>query len=221
MNSLINITNLTIKYENKSIIDNISITIDKPKIISILGKSGSGKSTLFSAILNFIKYEGVIDINKKCKVCYMPQGLALIDNLTVYENVIIPLKINNIKIEDEKINNILTSLKISELKNQKVTRLSGGQKSRVALARTLVDNNNILLIDEALSSVDEITKFEILQTITEMATKYSLLILYITHDIHEACEISDEIIILKDQKITTLNTIDNSNNFKNYIRNLL
>lgn len=195
MSSSITITNLNVNYEQKRIIDNLSLEIENGTVTSIVGKSGNGKSTLLKAILGLIKYSGEITTGGQT-LSYMPQDLALFDNKTVYANVSLPLVIKDLEVDDKTLMATLEELEIAEYKDVKVRDLSGGQRSRVALARALIDGSNIILLDEPLSSLDYITKQNILEVIKRINEVHRITIMYVTHDIEEALYLSDNILIL-------------------------
>ncbi len=199
MNSLINIMNLKIKNKDETIIKNLSFDLKENNVLSILGPSGIGKSSILKAIINLINYEGIIKKSSE-EISYLPQELALFENKTVYKNVILPLKIKNMKIDETYVLEILEDLKINTLKSNKIYKLSGGQKQRVAIARSLVLKYKILLLDEPFSGLDEILKKDILNLLLRLKNKYKLSIIYITHDIDECLTISDDILIISNYK---------------------
>lgn len=195
MSSSITITTLNVSYEQKQVITDLSLEIENGSVTSIVGKSGNGKSTLLKAILGLIEYDGDINTYNQT-LSYMPQDLALFDNKTVYANVSLPLVIKELEVDEQMLMATLEELEIAEYKNTKVRDLSGGQRSRVALARALVDGSSIILLDEPLSSLDYITKQNILQVIKRINKDHQITIMYVTHDIEEALYLSDNILIL-------------------------
>lgn len=198
MNILMNIIDLEVSLKSKVIFSNLNLKIYENEILTITGKSGIGKSTFLKCILGLEKYSGVI-LSDNLFMSYMPQNLALFEFKTVYDNVILPLKIKQDKVEQNLIDNVLEDLEIKHLKFEKISSLSGGEKSRVALARALVTNSKILLLDEPLSKLDYITKHNILEKLKKIKQDYKVTIVYVSHDIEEIINISDRILILKDK----------------------
>ncbi len=195
MSSSITITNLSLKYGQKQIFDNCSLVVPDVSITVVVGKSGNGKSSLLKAILGLISYRGEIDKKGK-KLSYMPQDLALFDNQSVIENVSLPFHLTNREVDMNAVLSALQELEIIEKKDSLVKDLSGGQRSRVALARALVLESEVLLLDEPLSSLDYITKQNVLTLIKQIQREHQITILYVTHDIEEALKLADQILVV-------------------------
>ncbi len=193
---LIKISNLKVSSNNKIIINNLNINISKNETLCVIGKSGVGKTTLLKAILGLINFEGQI-IKKTKNISYMPQEFALFDNKTAFDNIILPLVIKNKTFDEGYVLSILKDLKIDNLKNKKVHLLSGGEKSRVALARSIVDNSDLILLDEPLSKLDYFTKKETLDLLNKIKRKYNISYVYVTHDLKEVKSIANRVLILK------------------------
>ncbi len=196
---LIKISNLKVASNNKIIINNLNINILQNETLCVIGKSGVGKTTLLKTILGLIDFEGQI-LKKTKNISYMPQEFALFDNKTVFDNIILPLVIKNKYVDEDYVLSILKDLKIDTLKNQKVNILSGGEKSRVALARSIVDNSDLILLDEPLSKLDYFTKKETLDLLKKIKTKYNISYVYVTHDLKEVESIANRVLILKENE---------------------
>lgn len=215
-----NIINLKVKYNQETIINNLNFQIANEEIIAIVGKSGSGKTTLLKAILNNIDYVGIIQKENK-NIGYMPQDLALFEFKTVYQNIILPLKIQAKNIDKQKIDKLLKDFEIYQLKDVKVQKISGGQKSRVALIRAIVNEDKLWLLDEPLSKLDYITKYESLTIIKNLQKKYKISIIYVTHDLDEAVTIANKIFIMNPQNYQLLKLNNNQEQIKQKIINEL
>lgn len=202
MNDILKVNNLNKKYHTiKSEIDaisDISFTLKKGEIISIIGPSGCGKSTLLSIIGELDNdYDGTID-KKTNKIAYMLQSDALLPWLTVYENVVLGLIIQN-KINHDNlqyVDYLFNLYNLNEFKNNYPDSLSGGMKQRIALIRTLALKPDILLLDEPFSRLDEQTKLMISNDVYNMCKCNNISVILVTHNISEAIYFSDRIIIL-------------------------
>ncbi len=198
--ALLKIENLKIKYNDNYLFTDLSFTIKEGDKLAVIGQSGSGKSSILKAIIGAIDYEGTIT---RCSdVCYMPQDLALLDFKTVRENVQLPRQLNNnpsnIEVERYKLFGLEDQI------DKYVSNLSGGQRQRVALMRALNSNGKILLFDEPLSKLDEITKEGMIDYFSTHITKeYGLI--YITHDLNEAIKIGTKILVIGKQSIIVEN----------------
>lgn len=192
---MIKIENLHKYYKKQHVICNINIDLEDKGLVILKGNSGSGKTTLLNIIAGlinpssgniYIDNELITKKNKDkirtTKISYIYQDFKLIDNMTVFENIALPLKILGIKNIEEKVDNILDKLEITNYRNYLPSDLSGGQKQKVAIARALVKDSNIILADEITSNLDN-KNINIIMDILKEISKYKLVIL-VTHDIN-------------------------------------
>lgn len=189
---MIEIKNFSKKYGDNVVFDNFNLQIKKGTVTCILGESGSGKTTLLNAIASLTKFEGHID---KVKCSYVFQKPNLFDNLTVLNNLRL---VNN---DDTVIADIVQKLKILDKINAYPKHLSGGQVQRVSLARGLIYNSDVLLLDEPFASLDLKTKISLIKDVKKIFKQKNATAIYVTHDIDEAVYIADRIIVLKDGRI--------------------
>lgn len=203
------------KVKSTALFD-INLDIREGEIICLLGPSGSGKTTLLRIIAG-IEFEtaGTIEFNgfpinevnaQNRQIGFVFQNTdAIYPHLTVFENVSFPLKLKLRKSLNKNITGvvkrILEKVDLNDKENNYPHELSGGEKQRVALARALVYNPKLLLLDEPLSSLDNILKKEILDLIKDLHKEFNTTIIYVTHDEREAIEIGDRIVILSDGRI--------------------
>ena len=225
---MLELKNIVKKYNNKKVLDEITLNINNGDIVSLLGQSGSGKTTLLNIILGLTDIDGgsIVfngeDITKKAMkdrgFNIVFQDYALFPNLNAYENIIYGLK-NNPKLSTkEEVEEIVEFLGIKPHLDKKVHQLSGGQKQRVALARTLVTKPKVLLLDEPLSALDGVIKESIKDRIKSIARQYKLTTIIVTHDPEEALTLSDKVLIIDEGKISQFGTPEDvinkpSNNF--------
>ena len=220
---IVSLQNVTKNFRSSKIIKAISLEFKKGHITCLLGSSGSGKTTLLRLIAGLEKADrGEILINKKLaskgsdiiippskrEIGFIFQDLALWPHLSVYENIALGLELKKSKNTKEKILEILDFFGIPEQQNKYPDQLSGGQQQLVAIARSLVLEPKVLLMDEPLANLDVKLKTKIRNKIKELRDKFSLSIIYVTHDHHEAFLLADEIVVIHDGKVEAIGTPD-------------
>ena len=225
---MITINNLFISFENKIILNNISLIISKGETIVIFGKNGSGKSVLLKAIAGLIKdYKGTIEINsvninnfyKKFKykkvqkmdefsMAYVFQKGGLFDSMNVFENVAFPLyRIG--KEENEIRETVFYSLKrlgLSGNEKKLPSELSGGMQKRVGIARAICSNPDIILYDDPTAGLDPILSDSISDIICDIKNTNRSTSIVVTHDINIAKKVADKIALLYNGEIVYLGT---------------
>lgn len=213
---MLELNNVSKSYGNSVILKNVSIKIEDSEIVSILGSSGSGKTTLLNLILGLVKpnngeiiYNGtnITDVSMKDRGFNIVfQDYSLFPNLNAYNNIIYGLKNYPDRSTSEEVDSLIELLDLKEHLNKKIDMLSGGQKQRVALARTLVMKPKILLLDEPLSALDGVIKESIKESIVNIAKKFNLTTIIVTHDPEEALTISDKVLIINNGNIEQFGT---------------
>jgi phospholipid/cholesterol/gamma-HCH transport system ATP-binding protein len=211
---LIEFRNVTKRFGEKTVLNEVNLRIYKNQITTIIGKSGTGKSVLLKHIIGLLKQdEGTIIFQGKpveamkkseweeCRsqIAYLFQNNALLDSMTVFDNVAFPLRqttdLSKAEIK-EKVLRRIDDLELSEATGKFPSELSGGMQKRVALARALVTDPKIVLFDEPTTGQDPIRKNMILSMITHYRRKFGFTAVLISHDIPDVFFISDRIIIL-------------------------
>ena len=226
METIIEVKNLKKNYGDREILKDISFSIEKGEIISIIGESGAGKSTLMRCINGLeginsgsIKFYDT-DITKlkekeknliKRQMAYVFQDLNIIDNMYVIDNVLIPFlnRKNFIQVllnrfsraEYERALYCLEKVGISKLAYTKAKYLSGGEKQRVAIARSIAPNVDLILADEPISSLDEKNSFQIMEIFKRINAKKNKTIILNLHNVEIAKKFSDKILALKNGEI--------------------
>lgn len=193
-------------------LENISFEIEKGEYHVLLGPSGSGKTVLLSTIAGFNKLSSGkiilddVDISgflpDKRNLSLLFQDLALFPHLNVYENLVFPLKMKKLgKQEIEtRVDKYLGFTEISHLKNRNIDKLSGGEKQRVALARMLVSEMGLLLLDEPFAAIDTQLKLS-LKKLLKKISSLGVTIIHVTHDLEEAISLADSISVIENGKI--------------------
>jgi NitT/TauT family transport system ATP-binding protein len=208
MTALINLNKINkgflVKKKLNPVINNMSFDINRNEVISIVGPSGCGKTTILKIIANLLVVDsGEILFNGKeilksktnHSVGYVPQNHTLLPNRTVLENITLPLEINGKK-DFQKALDLVDLMGLSEYKDHYPSQISGGMKQKVSIARALVLNPDLLLLDEPFASVDEISreKFNLELLRLNKILKRSMIL--VTHNIEEAVFMSDRILVM-------------------------
>ena len=217
---VIEIKDLKISFGGQEVLKKINLYLHKGENLIILGKSGSGKSVLIKCITDLLRPDSgsVIALNEEVhllsdgqlaelrkKIGFLFQSGALYDSMTVKENLEFPLRrikkdLSQLEI-DNKINEALENVGLEDAINKMPSELSGGMRKRIALARTIIVDPQIMLYDEPTTGLDPITSAEISTLINKIQHKYKTSSIIITHDIACAREIADRIIMLKNGEI--------------------
>ena len=200
--------NFLINNNCNTVLGNINFQLKRGSFVSIIGASGSGKTTLLKLLAGLIEpSSGCILINNSTpqssrqnkKLGFISQNPALLPWSNVVENINISLKINrhtNQVNDNKKIKDILKFIKLDGVENYYPDQMSGGMKQRVAIARSIIYNPELLIMDEPLSALDEITRDEIRYEILELHEKYKPTIIFSTHNIFESVILSDRVFVL-------------------------
>jgi NitT/TauT family transport system ATP-binding protein len=201
------VNNLSYTYPKGSkVLDSLSFRIRSNETLAVVGASGCGKSTLLRLISGIIKPNNAaneISINGLApheyvasgKLGFMFQDPTLFPNLTVRDNIALPLKIKNIK-NDNVLESVIEKIGLTEHTNSLPNVLSGGMKTRTALARTFVVKPELILLDEPFSSLDIKWKHFLYQELELLKQQFTTTVVIVTHDIYEALLLSNHIIVL-------------------------
>lgn len=190
------------------IFDNFSMEIESNKFVAIIGKSGCGKSTLLNILGGLDRPDyGTVIVNGKNIVNLSDDKLAqyrgedigfvfqdfnLIPVLSVYDNIVLPVKLTKNKVDNNYINELMKMLQIYEKKDALPNTLSGGQKQRVAIARALSNNPSIILADEPTGNLDPETGEIVLKLFIDGVKKYNRTLVMVTHDM-DIAKMADEV----------------------------
>lgn len=213
---MIKVKNLDFSYENKKVVKDINFTIKPGKSWAIIGPSGCGKTTLIYLLAGLLPPEqgeiiidGKIINNIREETGVILQNYGLFPWKTVFDNVALGLQVRNYT--QEKIENtvykVLNNLGIKKFRNKYPTELSGGQSQRVAVARSLVLNPDLLLMDEPFSALDAITREKMQNLILQIHQDNNLSYMIVTHNIDEAVFLGQKIAVMKEGEF--IHQIDN------------
>lgn len=180
-------------YGEQTVFDNFSLDIEEGKILCILGESGGGKTTILNTLAGLIDFDGVKE-NVPEKVGYIFQESRLLPNLTLEQNL------QYVGGMVESIDDILRKTELFNMRKKRPKELSGGEKQRVSIARAFLSDAPLLLLDEPFSSLDTALKIRLSRVFAELWTEKRPTVVFVTHDIEEACMLGHRILVLKDGK---------------------
>lgn len=203
--------NFSLKESYLTISTNISLEPDK--IYAVVGPSGAGKSTFLNLISGFASISSGSIIWNEQEISHLPpakrsvsilfQDNNLFPHLSVWRNLALAVthwpKIS--RDHEEKLKAVMSEVGILGLENRKPSQLSGGQQSRVALARVLLQKNKILLLDEPFSALGPSLKDQMLELIKKIAKNKKLLVLMVTHEPADAKKVASQTLVVKDKKV--------------------
>jgi len=213
------VTGLRKRFGDEFEISGIDVTVETDEIVALLGPSGCGKTTALRCIAGVESPDGgTVDIDgqrvegagvsrppEDRDVGMVYQNYAIWPHKTVYENVVFPLKHADHDVPKDqyeaRVEEILELVEIGELKNSPATDLSGGQQQRTALARSLVHDPNLLLLDEPLSNLDMGLRKHMRYELQRLQHELGVSMLYVTHDQEEAFYLADRILVMRDGEI--------------------
>ena len=215
--------NVEFKIKGKKVqaVKDVNLKINKGEIFGIVGLSGAGKSTLVR-IINLLQkptsgqvIEDITNISrsklreKRLKIGMIFQQFNLISGKTIYENIEFVLKANNYPKDkrNERINELLSLVKLEDKKEVYPANLSGGQKQRVGIARAIANNPEVLLCDEATSALDLENTEEILNLLKDIHDKLNITIVFITHEMEVAKKLFNRVAVMSNGEIVEVNDV--------------
>lgn len=212
-----NLTKIYGKDENKVVaLDNASFSVEKGEFVAIVGKSGSGKSTLLHLIGGvdrpdsgkvyidgtdiFSLNDDKLSIFRRRQIGLIYQFYNLLPILNVEENIVLPMSLDNRKVDNDELDKLLKLLGLNDRRNHLPNELSGGQQQRTSIGRALITNPTIILADEPTGNLDSKSSDEIVALLKKSNKELKQTIIMITHNM-EIASIADRIIKIEDGKI--------------------
>ena len=217
---MISAKNISKTYDNKKVLDNVSIEIKKGEIVSIVGPSGAGKTTLLHVLSTldfadkndksalFLNETRIADLKQKeiskfrnSQIGFIFQFHELLPEFTALENVCIPGMIRGDKPKEleSRAEKLLKTLDLVHIKNQKPPELSGGEQQRISIARAILNNPNLILADEPTGNLDTETSESIIRLLRTLCKVGNTTFLIVTHD-HSIAEQCDRVLQMADGK---------------------
>jgi osmoprotectant transport system ATP-binding protein len=219
---MIEIKNITKRYDNNVLaVNNVNITVAKGEIVVLIGKSGCGKTTTLKMINRLVEYDsGEIYVNNReirrinpitlrRNIGYVIQDIGLFPHLTIAANIAVVPKL--LKWDSEKIErttaDVMNIIRLPKTLLQRYPhQLSGGQKQRIGVARAIIVNPEIILMDEPFGALDPITREELQQEFVNLQDQIQKTIVFVTHDIFEAFTLGNKVAIMDKGEIIQMGT---------------
>lgn len=217
-NAIIQLNNITKKFDGEIVLDDINLSVKKNEFVTLLGPSGCGKTTTLRIIGGFetpdegeVYFDGhlINDVPPfKRQLNTVFQKYALFPHLNVFENIAFGLRIKKLDegLISSKVEKMLELFNLKNYGKRRIDQLSGGQQQRIAIARALVNEPKVLLLDEPLGALDLKLRKEMQHELKAMQQQLGITFIYVTHDQEEALTMSDTIVVMNDGIIQQMGT---------------
>ncbi|MFB6468073.1 ABC transporter ATP-binding protein [Cytobacillus sp. Hz8] len=208
--SFLSLQDVSFSYDqNHLIVDEINFELEKGKFHSLLGKSGCGKTTLLKLAAGLlVPNKGTIQLQRERMkpsnhIGFVFQSPTLLEWKTVLENVLLPVSLKRkvMKEDREKAESLLEGMGLASTMQKYPMMLSGGQQSRVSIARALIQTPSLLFLDEPFAALDAITREELQEDLRRICDQNQMTVLFVTHDISEAVYLSDRLAVMEAGRI--------------------
>lgn len=213
-------SNLVSGYGEKIIVKDLSLDVRPDETLVLMGASGSGKSTFLLTVLGIIPpKKGKITLNgrditrlpiEQRNIGFLPQDFGLFPHLDVLGNITYGLRVRGIpKKEQERMaGQMIDLVDLAGLEKRSISELSGGQRQRVALARALAIRPDLLLLDEPLANIDQITKYDIAVQLKELFHRLQIPIIMVTHNREDALFLAERLAVMVEGRIEQTGSVD-------------
>ncbi len=218
MEKIIDLRNITVKYGDNTVLEDLNLYINSKEFITLLGPSGCGKTTTLRVIAGFVEpdsgevvFEGKV-INDvpphKRRVNTIFQRYALFSHMNVYDNIAFGPEIQkkSRKEIDQTVSEMLELVNLKGFEKRSIDSLSGGQQQRVAIARALANKPHVLLLDEPLGALDLKLRKDMQKELKAIQKRMGITFIYVTHDQEEALSMSDTVVVMDKGKIQQIGT---------------
>jgi thiamine transport system ATP-binding protein len=215
---MLHVRDLRVSYGDVVAVRDVGIDLDVGETLALLGRSGSGKTTILRAIAGLVHLDGgTVELDGR-DVTTVPthrrgigmvfQDFALFPHLDVFDNVAYGLRTTGADDIDRRVRDALVLVGLDGLEGRRIDQLSGGQAQRVALARTIVTEPDLLLLDEPLGSLDRDLRSELAEELHDLLQRTGIPTIVVTHDTEEAFALGDRIAVVVDGTIAVVGTPD-------------
>lgn len=230
--SILQAEGLVKKYKKRTVVNNVNLLLKQGEVVGLLGPNGAGKTTTFYMIVGMIKpNSGIVKLDNvdittkamyqraKLGISYLPQEASIFRKLSVENNIKAVLQLQNIssKEKKERLEELLENFGITNIRKSKAYNLSGGERRRCEIARSLASNPKFILLDEPFAGIDPIAVEDIMKMVRKLKHK-GIGVLITDHNVHETLSITDRAYILIDGNIFTSGTAEEIANNKDVRR---
>ncbi len=199
--------NVSFNYDELPVIQNLNIEVNADEFLVLVGPSGCGKTTLLNLLSGYLKpNSGKVETNGVIRTVYQQDGLF--PWLTSSENIRMGLEGRDSNKIVSELKDLFELMHLQGFENSYPHELSGGMKQRVELARALAGDSDVLLMDEPFSALDYQTRLRMRHELIRLLNKHPRTVIFVTHDIEEAAQLADRVIVLSDRPATVFNELN-------------
>jgi ABC-type sulfate/molybdate transport systems ATPase subunit len=205
----LSVSDVSVAFGATQVLERVSMHVYPAEVLVVLGDSGCGKTTLLKVLAGLLEADaGLVEIDarelgripiRERRVVYLDQEALLFEHLDVFENVAFSLRMRRVAqdIVNKQVEELLRAIGLSEHARKRSWQLSGGQRQRIAFARAVLAEPRVFLLDEPFGSLDARTRGEMQRLFQQLAARYSLTTIFVTHDIREALVLGDRFATLR------------------------
>lgn len=202
MPKILSVENLTVTFDNRNVIHNLSFDLDKGENLAVIGPNGSGKTVLLKSLLGILPYRGRIQWAPEVKIGYVPQKIDADIHLPLHLGNLLAAKADIMKLPKSRIHEVSEEIGLTQkILKTPIGHLSGGQFQKALIAFALLGNPNVILFDEPTASLDQLTEEHVYELVHDLQEKYGITIILVSHDLSVIYRYSTKVLCLNREKI--------------------
>lgn len=196
------ITNITKKYKDNTVLDNLNFSFNSSHIVGLIGKNGVGKTTIMKTMNgNIVNFKGEVDLDQNKKIGYLIEHPKLYQDLSGLKNLKSFSNILGVKFDEDYANKIIKAFDMEDYINKKVKKYSLGMKQKLAIAVSLINKPHYLILDEPTNGMDPDGSIDVLNTIKDLTSKFNMKVLISSHKLEDIELICDRAVFLRNGKL--------------------